>query len=603
MKVLSGEISQTVWADETDVPKPIRFEASETWTASVASTPASAASRASSVDWITLLFDGIEQYTGSAGTFTMTIELNENYTGARRSATITLRCGDTIITITIIQDGKTEDGVIPEDPTNPPPQPPEPFVPARFVSAIVTKWNDDGDEGTATITFTYDSQGRIVGFEEVWDGAAPDTGEYIWEPGKVSYGRDDELDVLLLNSRGWGETYTTTNGDPGPTYLAYDRNDRLTSVTWGEEDGDGGLFECVWDAAGNMIEITMEEDYQLATYTTHPNNVSIDLNHFVYGMYIDIWGPQLHWTNVLGKRSANLIATYREKNDESDYTINFTYEFDEDGFVTKITETGTRDTDVYEIYYTDGPQPEPAPELIRRIDITIDDEDDGTSTGTMAFTYDGQYRVSKIETVMSSSIETESSTYDFTWASNKVTIDYVFDTEGDHDEQATEFTLNSKGYATQTTTSFPNDDDWDPETIAMTYRTDDRLEKTTYVGNESSFDMAICTWNSAGNLSSISNEDNDGVITLAYSSSPNDSNLDLNWLLVGGSEFDFDLMEAENMGGTVDLFGVRSPKLVSTHTDDDGEVASWSYQFNGNGAIVKAIRTFRGDTWTYDFSY
>lgn len=81
------------------------------------STPLSTAqSRAGGLSWLRLLLNGQETYSGGAGSFTLTIELDPNYTGATRSASITITCGTDKITISVTQEGKTEAGVVPEDP-------------------------------------------------------------------------------------------------------------------------------------------------------------------------------------------------------------------------------------------------------------------------------------------------------------------------------------------------------------------------------------------------------------------------------------------------------------------------------------------------------
>jgi hypothetical protein len=109
------EIQQGYADDETT--GGFTFTAKSVWTATVKETTTRAAS--SGVSWLRLLYEGQEKYDGEAGTFTLAIEIDLNYTGTTRSATITITSGTDKITVTVTQDGKTNDGGTPP--------PPEPF--------------------------------------------------------------------------------------------------------------------------------------------------------------------------------------------------------------------------------------------------------------------------------------------------------------------------------------------------------------------------------------------------------------------------------------------------------------------------------------------
>jgi hypothetical protein len=105
-----SEQTQQAFADE-DTSGGFTFTAKSAWTASVVET---SATRASNVSWLRLLSNGKETYSGEAGTFTLAVELDPNYTGETRSATITISCGGTEITINVTQNGKKEDGSAPK---------------------------------------------------------------------------------------------------------------------------------------------------------------------------------------------------------------------------------------------------------------------------------------------------------------------------------------------------------------------------------------------------------------------------------------------------------------------------------------------------------
>ena len=65
--------------------------------------------------WVAVVPD----HGDEAGAYSIRIELGVNATGEDRSATITITCGATVITITVTQKGTTESGEVPEEGTDP----------------------------------------------------------------------------------------------------------------------------------------------------------------------------------------------------------------------------------------------------------------------------------------------------------------------------------------------------------------------------------------------------------------------------------------------------------------------------------------------------
>ena len=107
-----SEQTQTGYAND-QTTGGFTFVAKAAWTATVAETTPP---RASGVSWLRLSLNGTEAYNGGAGTINLVIELDTNYTGETRSATITVKSGNNSITITVTQQGKTKEGLVPENP-------------------------------------------------------------------------------------------------------------------------------------------------------------------------------------------------------------------------------------------------------------------------------------------------------------------------------------------------------------------------------------------------------------------------------------------------------------------------------------------------------
>lgn len=142
-----SEQTQQGYADD-ETTGGFTFTAKSAWTATVTETTsanrsAMPATKASSVSWLRLLHNGTEKYDGRAGTFTLTIEIAPNYTGKTRTATITVTSGTDKITVTVTQEGTTEDG-----------ETPDPDPSADKSGVIITALNNTANSSALTVRMT-----------------------------------------------------------------------------------------------------------------------------------------------------------------------------------------------------------------------------------------------------------------------------------------------------------------------------------------------------------------------------------------------------------------------------------------------------------------
>ena len=376
------QTSQTVYADETaNKGEGIKFTTTGPWTAEVTEVTTRAAG--SSVDWLKL-----NQYSGDkAGDYTLTLTLTENLTGADRKATIKIICGSTTITITVEQKGKKEDGSEPD--VDPMP------VSKRLISKITYK---RGTIDRSEITFTYDSENRVIGGKEILyreNGTTEDEGKVTWtysdntitqyqksEDG--SYSSEDEI-VYTLDETGkvvsWtGEFKETQNGAMRTFFKEegkhhYDADNYLQSVDIKRKDLQSDAWSesasqdiCEWEK-GNLVFVKNgsggDGDRYTATmeYGDVPNNANLDLNFcLAQSEWLDCLafgepGIKL-FGRYLGTRSAHLM-TKETNHYENNYYI-YKYELDDAGNVGKVTVTeytkeGVKENDrVYTITYIDA---------------------------------------------------------------------------------------------------------------------------------------------------------------------------------------------------------------------------------------------------------
>lgn len=150
------QLLQTAYADHEDTGGGFTFTTDAAWTATVdegqAQVPGQSAVRTKSdarvaetgnnVVWLKLYNGDTEIYEGGSGTVTIRIEMDQNYTGEKRTATITVRSGDHVFTVTVVQEGTKQDGS-----GNPAP------VPVEGIELSETELRLDAGE-TATLAAT-----------------------------------------------------------------------------------------------------------------------------------------------------------------------------------------------------------------------------------------------------------------------------------------------------------------------------------------------------------------------------------------------------------------------------------------------------------------
>lgn len=360
--ITGGNANQTVYADETQGDGGIQFTAKQAWTASVNE---NAAVRANATDWVHLLFNGEEKYNGDAGSFTMTIKVDANTTGITRSAKITITSGSDEITATVTQNGKTEEGKIPD------PKPVGPGVPAagsRLVSKVVI---EDLESGTTWVgNLVYDGQNRLIQSTSTSDDNDSDNTTYVYSQNSVDitsesegdWGTETFVSSLTLGSNGYvssgvqeyesiypgGQSNDTNNWSAD-----YDANGYMVNSSW----NDSEEYTLTW-SGGNLTKRIDEDGSETAyQYGNVANNplCNLDLNYFTGGMqdHIPFGASEIR---LCGKSSTKMISQvdyiYPDIPAENE-SYTYAYQTDAQDFVTKITcsEVGGSDIEITTITY------------------------------------------------------------------------------------------------------------------------------------------------------------------------------------------------------------------------------------------------------------
>lgn len=216
------------------------------------------------------------------------------------------------------------------DPVNPNPTPEEPAGPkARLVSFNSGGWD--------TYVYTYDGEGKVVKIDR-------NNGERTWD---VTYSGN------TITMSGYSEM-TMTVGDNGYVsylkdgyndefYYTYDANGYVASIKKFDELKGNTIIK-----DGNCTGWSRfkdgEEEFKIHTFLDTKNLAGIHTGYMEYGA--GRWMVELGW---FGKANANIVDTNQWASYEGDDTKKsfMSYEYDDNGFVTKETKTYGGKDEVY----------------------------------------------------------------------------------------------------------------------------------------------------------------------------------------------------------------------------------------------------------------
>lgn len=309
------ELEQTVAADDTQTNKGVTFTTEGAWTSTITST------RADAPDWITISPD----HGDAAGSYTIRIALRRNGTGAERTASITIVCGTSRVTITVRQGGETDE---PVEPTV------NPLI-SKIECFYEVEEHPEKNRQTGVYHFEYDTEGRIASYK--WDDLSDGLGKTVTfsYPNattlnfkSVSYDQSENFTVTLDHAG--RATEMRRNGHSDRWTFSYDAEGRCircdqqgadnTAIypnmysTFGWSDGDLTTFDTFRENGDKASEYC----YKFAYDTDYSNNatvMSLDLNALLFNVNpgfiseYDTAGILLAAIGRLGVRSAHLTKT------------------------------------------------------------------------------------------------------------------------------------------------------------------------------------------------------------------------------------------------------------------------------------------------------
>ncbi len=266
--------------------------------------------KSSGVSWLKLLYNGEEAYSGGAGTYTLTIQLEANYTGATRKAEITIRTGGDRIVISVEQAGKTETGEVPVNPGG--------DGESKLITRIYSQGDyidQDGEKvGSYSndIRFTYDEENRVIKIKAT-DKETYHSSNYLTEYEETYTYSGNKVDVVSV-AREDGETYSSsaslTFGDQGYVVSGTGRYTSEWDLGWWDEDNEEYGSVTVIETSDETYVPSYSDGYLTGLVTDILNTVK---GHPDYGNY-NYPSKENHTLTWSGGNLSGHRTTYWENN-------------------------------------------------------------------------------------------------------------------------------------------------------------------------------------------------------------------------------------------------------------------------------------------------
>lgn len=130
-----------------------------------------------------------------------------------------------------------------------------------------------------------------------------------------------------LNAEGYVTSITSPDNE---TMMFTYRDGYLATCT--EPDADTYSFS--WQD-GNLVKVVSEDDTEIITYTEDINNMNIDmLDFYEVGPFDEL---SVFTSGYFGKRNKNLVKMISSGNEQVGNSVEYTYKFDREGYVTSFT--------------------------------------------------------------------------------------------------------------------------------------------------------------------------------------------------------------------------------------------------------------------------
>ena len=204
----------------------------------------------------------------------------------------------------------------------------------------------ESDRYSCTNTFSYDSKGRLTEATKT-DNNRSNTYNLIWGDDRVLLHNVRQNDGIIFTlSNGLIQNYSNYDSSFGSHTFTYNQSNRF--IKWGyvsERPGENFTKLAIWD--GDKLACISNYEGGQYSYTYNGTCQKGYFPFYLGSLIEDVWGDLLFSAHpeLIGARSSQLPAT--EKSDGKT-TYTYRYEFDKDGYISKIYEEGA-ETYIYSL--------------------------------------------------------------------------------------------------------------------------------------------------------------------------------------------------------------------------------------------------------------
>lgn len=205
-----------------------------------------------------------------------------------------------------------------------------------------------------TVTFTYDSQDRIISGTRAGSSSNTISMNFTYGDNTItidaegSAHRTDILRLIAYLEDGrivkFEEYVSNKYSDPDVYHVDYDDNGRVIKI---QREGITNYFDIKWDN-NNISSVSFGNEINTYEYSSYDNPVT---NFYFFELFIesqftemDLTDPYHYLSYLLGNRPQKLLSKVNSQEGSYYDCDNYTYEFDSEGNILKVTSTDSEDS-------------------------------------------------------------------------------------------------------------------------------------------------------------------------------------------------------------------------------------------------------------------
>ncbi len=202
------------------------------------------------------------------------------------------------------------------------------------------------EDGTNTMTFSYDSKGKLISIvEKDYDSSNSDITNIIWGENTVKESSDGESITYSIND---GLVRTGLESDGRDYSFVYNSSKQLTTYQYSDEHYSS-TRTLTWE---NGKVTKMDYDGEEISTITYSNQTCKGYFPLMASMVEDDFKVMLAHPELIGMRTTQLPSQINSKGNNWEDKEEYTYKLDKDGYVESCTAKYIKNDRTYTTNYT-----------------------------------------------------------------------------------------------------------------------------------------------------------------------------------------------------------------------------------------------------------